>query len=72
MKRRKVKVEKVFYLLLSNFYFAIGIGRRLNPLGESIDHPRGHAVKTSTTKEVEAQRNDGNAQFSLCLIADID
>ena len=26
----------------------------------------GHAVKTSTTKEVEAQRNDGNAQFSLC------
>jgi hypothetical protein len=36
-------------------------------LGESIDHPNGHAVKTLESKETRAQGNDAdNAQFSLC------
>jgi hypothetical protein len=36
-------------------------------LGESIDHPNGHAVKTLESKETRAQRNDAdNAQFSFC------
>jgi hypothetical protein len=45
---------------------AVALGRRLNPLGESIDHPNGHAVKTPESKETRAKENDGNAQFSLC------
>src|SRR6266540_1823803 len=34
----------------------VSIGRRLTPLGESIDHPNGHAVKTLESKETRASK----------------
>src|SRR5439155_7085177 len=44
----------------------VSTGRRLTPLGESIDHPRTCREDLDFRKEIGAQRNDGNAQFSLC------
>src|SRR5204863_7952345 len=44
----------------------VSTGRRLTPLGESIDHPRTCREDLDFRKEIGAQRNDVNAQFSLC------
>src|ERR1043165_5197310 len=46
------------FLILNSYLLLCpqALGRRLNPLGESIDHPNGHAVKTLESKETRAQR----------------
>ena len=49
--RRDSKIEKSRFGNRS-----LALGRRLNPLGESIDHPTGHAVETLESKETRAQR----------------